>query len=176
MRRGLYDLVRSLALGIMPEAEVRDLQQQHPELYSMVSAAADRIGSRVEEVTPDDFSIRVSKTTKIADWKAMSRVANFLKHAGRDSADLMSLRDLNNDVLLWRACAAYVLVSRGVTPEIEVFLIFHGATASEDRAVLQSGYAKLAETLAGLSPSRRRRACAKLVRRFKSVGRRSGAP
>jgi hypothetical protein len=99
----------------------------------------------------------------------MSAAANFLKHADRQPDATLPLDDVDNDALVIRACAAYAMLSRRPTAEMTIFYIDWSLRA-ENKTDLKGPHLQIAETLERLSASRRRRACATLIREFKKDG------
>jgi hypothetical protein len=161
VRAGVYDAARSLAHGQMSDDEIEDLKQL--QLFRLVSFVAEDIKVRGDQVTPSDVPVGLSKTEKLSDWQSMSAAANFLKHADRQPDATLPLDEVDNDALVIRACAAYAMLSRRPTAEMRVFYIDWSLRAGH-KADLEGLHLHIADTLEPLSPSRRRRACARLIR------------
>jgi hypothetical protein len=81
----------------MSDAEIDDLEHQHPLLYSWVLTVAEYIEIRDDEVTEDDMPIRMSEANKAPDWRKTFDVASFLKHTDRDPTAHVPSQKVDND-------------------------------------------------------------------------------
>ncbi len=161
---GLYGMAKAFALGQMSKKELIDLQ-----LYDLVSPIAEDMKVRGDEVTVDDIQLLLDDSNKKAHWRAMSCVSGFLKHADRLPEAAISLQDVNNESLIFHACAAYAMVSHTSTPEMVVFHSFWAAAGAR-RNGLTTDQSEIVDYLQRLSPSRQRRACIRWIRICKRGG------
>jgi hypothetical protein len=131
-------------------------------------AISEEIKTGGDAVTPDKIQVRLDRR---ADWSRLSATANFLKHADRDTKSHLSLDDVDNDKILVRACAAYVMAVGQTpdnlleTPEMSAFYIWWMSRHDPAQLARENGD-KFADQMQRLSPSRRRRACLKLIRLY----------
>lgn len=167
---GVYESARRLAAGELPQEE---LECHPPPLQRILEAIAKDIKVKGDTLTPDDVRISLTHGDRIADWNRLSTTANFLKHADRDTGAHLSLDKVDNDEILMRAFAAYLMVvgqkrddyPLRQTPEMSAFHIWW--LARHDPAQLRREHGdEFADAMQQLSPSRRRRGCRKLVRLF----------
>ncbi|MGC8476265.1 MAG: hypothetical protein ACP5NP_07915 [Acetobacteraceae bacterium] len=164
---GVYVTARALAAGELPKTERDDLTRDAPWLHDKLMAISEEI-KRGGAVTPDEIQVPLDRR---AEWSRLSATANFLKHADRDTKSHLSLDEVNNDETLIRACAAYAMAVGQTpddlrqTPEMSAFHIWW--ISLHDPAQLAREYGdKLADQMQQLSPSKRRRACLRLIRLF----------
>jgi hypothetical protein len=99
----------------------------------------------------------------------MSKVASFLKHADWDADSSLNLDEVDNDNLLFHTSGAYVLASHHITPEIAIFYIYFSQKTGTGVG-LRADEAEFVDMLERLSPARRRRTCAQLIRISKRYG------
>jgi hypothetical protein len=165
---GIYVTARSLATGELPHAELDDLMRDAPQLHDMLMAISEKIKTGGDAVTPDKIRVRMDRR---AEWSRLSATANFLKHADRDTKSHLSLDDVDNDEILMRACAAYAMAVGQTpdnllqTPEMSAFYIWWMSRHDPAQLARENGD-EFADLMQRLSPSRRRRACLKLIRLF----------
>jgi hypothetical protein len=182
---GAYLTACSLAAGELPQAELDDLTRESPKLRDLIAAIADEIKAKGDAITP---SIHLDRSLRIADWSRLSAAANFLKHADKDAETHLSLNKINNDEILVRAISAYVSIFRQPsdilhqrpyilhqTPAMSAFHIWWMSRHDPDQLRQEYG-AEFADVFQRLSPSRRRRACLKLIRLFTRERSESHAP
>ena len=126
IRAGIYVYARSLANGEMSDVEIEQLSKMH--LFPIVSKMAEDIREHGDQVTPDDMIFTMSNETKSSIWRSMSKVSNFLKHADKDANKHLPLEDVDNDLLLRHACAAYATASHAPTPEMAAFYTYSSSS------------------------------------------------
>jgi hypothetical protein len=158
MRRGLIEYARSFLKGEISDVELKDMK-----ILDHVSIVAKQIRDRIDVVTEDEINLELNEKIKASHWQSMSKVANFLKHADRDTNSSLSLQDLDNERLLLHACAAYAMVSHTSSPEMVIFHLYWSA-ASDRREGLDPDSVEIANFMSRLSLSRRRGACRKFIR------------
>jgi hypothetical protein len=180
---GIYNTARLLATGELPQAELDDLMRDAPQFYDKLMAISEKIKTGEDAVTPDKIRVRMDDMDRKAERGRLSATANFLKHADRDPKSLLSLDDVDNDEILIRACVAYAMAVGQTpdnllqTPEMSAFHIWWMSRHDPAQLARENGD-EFADLLQRLSPSRRRRACLKLIRlftRWRSEGA-SGSP
>lgn len=167
---GIYNTARLLATGEIPQAELDDLMRDAPQSHDKLMAISEEIKAGGDAVTPDKIRVHMDHMDRKAEWSRLSATANFLKHADWGPTHL-SLDDMNNDEILIRACVAYVMAVGQTpdnllqTPEMSAFHIWW--MSRNDRVQLAREHGdEFADLMQRLSPSRRRRACLKLIRLF----------
>ena len=166
LRIGVYSWSESLAHGKLSDNELKYLKSLEPPwVFDLVSNVADAIRLNGEKITPDDVPAFLGQEGKIQHYRSMSQTADFLKHADRDPKATLSLKDVNNSELILHASVAYYLVAHSVTPEMVFFNIY--SCTPDRRANLATDQREIAEHLDGLSPAKRRAACAKFIRMSK---------
>jgi hypothetical protein len=116
--------------------------------------------------TVEDVPFHLSTTAKESHWRSMSKAAAFLKHADRDGDASLSLSQIDNNMLLMHACSAYADVTHAPTPKMIAYYTFW-SISPERRDTVDNLSTQIAAALEPLSPSGRRRACAKHMRILK---------
>jgi hypothetical protein len=164
-RAGLYNMAKDFIHGKISTDELRNLQ-----LYDLVSAIAEDIRVRGDDITVDEVSLSLSEVSKKAHWQAMSGVSGFLKHADRTPEAVIALKDIDNESLILHASVAYTLVSHTSTPEMAIFYLYWLAADAGRREAVNADQAEVVGYLERLSLSKRRRACVKFIRTYKSGG------
>lgn len=171
LRAGIYALALSIAHGKISDKDVEYMKETDPA-YALIFEIADGIKAqeaRGREFTLDQISISSNDQVKKAHWQSMSKVSTFLKHADLDTDASLNLDEVDNDKLIFQATGAYVLASHNITPEIAIFFLYW-IQRNGPRWGLRAHEAKFVNTLERLSPARRRRACAQLIRISKRHG------
>ena len=179
---GVYTTARSLAAGELPQAELdRIARELSPKLRDLIEATAKEIKAKGDAIIPPiDLDLR---SARIADWSRLSAGANFLKHADKDTEAHLLLDKINNEELLSRAIAAYLSIfsqpsdilhqkaaarqsmALHQTPAMTAFYIWWLSRHDPDHLKQENGV-DFADAFQRLSPSRRRRACLKMIRIF----------
>jgi hypothetical protein len=97
----VFYVIRDYIRGTLPKQFTDD-----PEAIKWIEEIAARLP--VTEFTElEDVRVSVSPETTRQYWLKRNRVANFLKHADRDSRSFMSLDQIDNLQLLMQALASY---------------------------------------------------------------------
>ena len=96
---------------------------------------ARTIAEQLTEITTDskieDFSVTIPRKVAIDFWRQRSKIANFLKHADRDSGASISLDQVDNLMLLMQTYSAYTDITRDqLGNEGLVFQLFLEASQS----------------------------------------------
>lgn len=98
----IFYLVRDYRRGTLPTHITDD---------SIFMAEVERIAAQLSPITPDSklSDVRASITPALEKqyWNDTNRAANFLKHADRDTDEILSLDKINNELLLLKCCSAY---------------------------------------------------------------------
>ena len=145
----IFYAVRDYRRGTLPEEMASD-----SELMAWVRGLADQLpiekNSKIEEV-----SLTLSREDVGKFWNKRNKVANFLKHADRDSGSSILLNEVDNLLLLMQCYSAY----KDLTPddlgnEGLVFGLFVGANRL-DRSAPASQRDELIQKLADVPESDR---------------------
>ena len=116
--RGMFAIAEELAAGKRDPIPATFV----PPLVQIVESIRDGILSgrinSFEGIPP----VKVSDERRF--WYDFNKPFNFLKHGAADSEDALDLRELNNEELLMRACAAFHDVAKRMSPEIEIYFIY----------------------------------------------------
>ena len=117
----------------------------------------------------DDVRILMSQDASAQYWREQNAAANFLKHADRDSENLLNLDKVKNLDLLHRASGAYLDVSGRAFVECEILIIY---TAVKYQMIynLQESHRKTAELLNTMSPEEQLKACQLFIDEFTESG------
>jgi hypothetical protein len=164
IKQGTYLLALDLINGKLSERESDILKD--PVSYGLISHVAQRIRDQGDQFTEDDAPITFSAQSKQSHWRSVTKVAAFLKHADRDTNASLDLAEVKNDKLLILASTAYSQITHAPTPEMFAYYRYY-SISPESRAGLNAADTEIADWLESLSPSRRRRACAQLMRILK---------
>ncbi|MCC7483738.1 MAG: hypothetical protein IT529_02005 [Burkholderiales bacterium] len=122
--------VRSFRRGTLPKS-----MAENPAVMAEIARLAELLpigpDSRIEDVTA---SVGIDGEKKY--WKARHKIANFLKHADKDSDALLAEQDVDNANLLIQAIGAYLdLLHRQLLPEGLVLWLFVCARDNDGSAV-----------------------------------------
>jgi len=153
----IFYAVRDYRRGSLPEEMTSD-----PELMAWVRGLADQLpiekDSKIEEV-----SVTLPRKAAGEFWNKRNKVANFLKHAERDSGSSISLDDVDNLLLLMQCYNAYKDLTRDdLGNEGLVFQLFLGAKR-KDRSAPASQRDELIQKLAEVPESDRLRLCSACI-------------
>ena len=150
---GIFYIVRSYRRGTLP-VEIQD----DPEFMKFIAGMADKLPLITATTEFDDVRIALSQDASAQYWREQNAAANFLKHADRDSENLLNLDKVKNLDLLHRASGAYLDVSGRAFVEYEVLMIY---TAVKYQMIynLQDSLRKTAELLNTMSPEEQLKAC-----------------
>ena len=154
---GIFYSVRSYRRGTLPVET-----QANPELMKFIKEAADQLPLITATTEFDDVRIAMSQDATTQYWREQNAAANFLKHADRDSENLLDLNKVKNLDLLQRASGAYVDVSGRAFVECEILMIYI-AVKNQMIYELQDGHRKIAEILNKINPEDQLNACQSFV-------------
>jgi hypothetical protein len=172
LRVGLFYLAKEMSLGTLSDKDYKTLMGDE-YTQSIVSRIADTIKQHGGDVDIDDIdsiipraSIRTSPSARRSRLEQLWKASNFLKHADRDQHGAISLDDIDNDMMIISASAAYTMVAHDITGEMAVFYALASVTSPERFEVTDSLLKELAKVLVPLSASRRRRACLRMIKNW----------
>jgi len=170
-KHGRRELADGLGLGIflfasdLVSEKIDELPTEIAESKMLVQFIAEvAVAIRRGEIKNEqDVSRKLAISDETSHWNQFNWAANFLKHADRDSASTLALEDVNNDLLVMQAIAAYVeLMGTGSsTPEMLVYGILCGDNES---------FTPKMRAIAQLPRGKRRRSCLALLRKLKKCG------
>jgi len=153
----IFYAVRDYRRGTLPEEMTSD-----PELIAWVRGLADQLpierDSKIEEV-----SLTLPRNAVGEFWNKRNRVANFLKHADRDSGSSISLDEVDNLLLLMQCFSAYKDLTRDdLGNEGFVFQLFVGMNR-QDQSASVSQRDELLQKLAKVPESDRLHLCSVFI-------------
>ena len=157
---GIFYVIRDFRRNTLPE----DITS-NPEMMDWIRDMAEQLpihaDSRIEDVS---LTVPPESTRKF--WNDRNRIANFLKHADRDSASTIALDEVNNFLFLMQCYSAYVDVTKGTLGEEgQVFQMFVNAGNKSRRLSSEPRDASV-EKLAEIPEGDRRRFCWLLIRKL----------
>ena len=161
---GIFYIVRSYRRGTLP-VEIQD----DPEFMKFITGMADQLPLITVTTEFDDVRIAISQDVSAQYWREQNAAANFLKHADRDSENLLNLDKVKNLDLLHRASGAYLDVSGRAFVEYEVLMIY---TAVKYQMIynLQESHRKTAELLNTMSSEEQLKACQLFIEQLTESG------
>ena len=165
----VFFAVRDYRRGTLPEALAGD-----PDAVRWIKSLADRLPI-TSSSEYRDFCASVSSAVRDAFWSNRYRVANFLKHADRDTDRLLSPGDVDNLSLLMTALGSYLdLVPGDLGPEGRILWIYFcvANTLSDN---LPAEYAPVVDVLKEASPDDQLRLCRELMVGFRVSASRQSA-
>ena len=159
-RTGLFLYASELIAGTLPPPDM-DLLRSDPQLMKIISRIAE--GLRSGAIT-SEADIKLNGRD---DWRPLTRVANFLKHADRDASAHISASEVDNDTHLLFACGALKMLTGQSSFEA---VVFHANWVLEhEPASKLSGLADaIASKLRRVKPSGRNRKCLQLIQSLKA--------
>jgi hypothetical protein len=98
----LFYVVRDYRRGTLPEQMTTDT-----EVMAWVCKLAEQIPIQADTKI-EDCSVSLSRQATIEFWNKRNKIANFLKHADRDSKAAISLDEVDNLLLLMQCYGAYI--------------------------------------------------------------------
>lgn len=153
----IFYAVRDYRRGTLPEEMTSD-----SELMAWVRGLADQLpierDSKIEEV-----SLTLPRSAVGEFWNKRNRVANFLKHADRDSGSSISLDEVDNLLLLMQCYSAYKDLTRDdLGNEGFIFQLFVGVNR-QDQSAPASQRDELLQKLANVPEQDRLHLCSVLI-------------
>lgn len=101
-RNTIFYLVRDFRRGVLPDHLTAD-----PAVMAEIQRIADELDSITADSKLSDVKVTISSAQEKQYWGDNNRVANFLKHADRDTDGTLSLQEVDNNLLLLKCCSAY---------------------------------------------------------------------
>ncbi len=172
IRMGLFGMAKELVSGTLSE-KGRKILATDKYLKGIIPTIAERIRQHGGEVDIDlilpKSAISVSREAKRKRLEQLFNSANFLKHADRDHLAAIALDDVDNDMLIVSASAAYTMLAHDSTAEMTVFYALACVTSPERFEATDALLGHIVETLSPLSATQRRRACLRMVKNWDKV-------
>ena len=144
------------AIGMYRSGDIPRLIADDPESMAYIREISDLFPTITADSTWDDFQALVGEVSMPPElvnayWKERNRIANFLKHADRDSGAHIDEGEIDNLHFLMSTVVAYQqLVPVGLMAETYVLMI-HAALAGGTRVGLSDNEHKLLATAEQLS-------------------------
>lgn len=107
-RTMLFYLVRDFHRGTLPDHMTSD-----PAMMADIERVAEQLSPITADSKLEDVQVTISSDAEKKYWNESNRAANFLKHAGRDSDGTISVKQIDNHLLLMKCCSAY----RDIAPD-----------------------------------------------------------
>jgi hypothetical protein len=162
VRDGIRGMANALVQGTLPDHHRKELEGE--PIWQAISALAEQIQRGEGDALVVDGDPSIDKTF----WNRQNEVANFLKHADRDSHTSISQEKINIGSLLISACMTYGQLMGKLTIEMQVYGAFrsiddaHGPALPERIVSMCSGLQKL-------PPNKRLKACLQLISTLKKA-------
>jgi hypothetical protein len=163
VRAGLCAIAKEYGQGTLSEDVLKTIKESGLlHLFETILAEIREHGDKFVQ-----SRIQITDPIKAEQRAWPSAPANFLKHADRDADALLAAGDVNNEVFLMGACAAYLELMRTPSPEIMAFIALWAAE-HEAAPDVHEPARKLANKLVSLkTKDERYHACAEWVRQRK---------
>ena len=153
-----FYLVRDFRRGTLPPHMTSD---------QTMMAEIERIADQLSPITADsnlsDVRVTISSILEKQYWNESNQVANFLKHADRDTDGTLSLERIGNNLLLLKCCTAY----RDIAPDDlgNEGLVFEAFTAAGNPAhqTTVSAFDSLLDSMKRAPDDRRFQLCYKVI-------------
>jgi hypothetical protein len=164
IKDSIRGMANALVQGTLPNHD-RELFERE-EFWPAVLALAEQIRCGGGDMLLTGGHPSLDKTF----WNWQNEVANFLKHADRDSNHTISERKINLNHVLLSACMTYGQLMGKLTIEMQVYGAFaslendHGPKLPEQIRAMRIGLLRFA-------PARRQKACLQLISELKRVER-----
>src|SRR5262249_23067050 len=120
LRAGVYVLAKRHAEGKLSERELKLIEKT--PLMDSIRQISDAIKVEGDRFDRDKIAIPMSGRAEQRAWP--TKAANFLKHAERDTDDLLAIDDLNNENVLIGACVSYLQLMQNATPEMMAYMAY----------------------------------------------------
>ena len=172
IRAGLISLAKQLASGTLSDNASKFLMDNE-YMRPILSRIAGAITERGGDVDMDDIdsiiprsAIKTSPSGKRSQLEQLWKASNFLKHADRNPHGAIALDDVDNDMMIISASAAYTMVAHDLTGPMAVFYTLASVTSPEKFEVDDGILKEIAKVLVPLSASRRRRTCLRIIKNW----------
>jgi hypothetical protein len=106
--KSFFYVVRDYRRGTLPQDVVSD-----KAMMAEIKKLADKLWPITADSKLEDMTTQISQAGEKQYWDQSNRVVNFLKHADRDLDSLLSIDDVNNELLINKCVTAY----RDVAPD-----------------------------------------------------------
>lgn len=147
----IVGMVRGFRKGNLPTSIV-----DNEKLMAQLQKASESFPADLTRFNYAKYEMTIPDALRHEFWRSRNKIANFLKHADRDSDSNVALADVDNFALIAFAVSAYGAVGGGnLGREGEFFAIYCSAEAEE---VLPE-FHDIAAKLRTLKPQERRKAC-----------------
>lgn len=157
---GIFYVIRDFRRNTLPEHIISNVERMQ-RIRDMAEQLPIRADSRIEDV-----SITVSPEEARKIWNEKNRIANFLKHADKDSNSTISLDEVNNFLLLMQCYSAYVdITNNSLGEEGQVFQMFINAGRKSHQSSSMANR-ESAKILATIPESDRCQFCWLLIRKL----------
>ncbi len=149
----VFYVVREYRRGTLPKRITSD-----PEFMEWVRGMANQLP--IEKETKIE-SVSVTLPRELIDefWNKRNKVANFLKHADRDSRASISLDEVDNLLLLMQCYNAYMDITRDNLGNEGFILRMYERASREDQSAPAAHQDELVQKLAGMEETERLRFC-----------------
>ena len=164
IKDSIRGMANALVQGTLPDHHQKLFEQE--EFWPAVLALAEQIRNGGGDTLAANSHSSFDRTF----WNWQNEVTNFLKHADRDAANMISERKIDIKSLLRSACMTYGQLMGRLTVEMQVYGAFmaledrHGPKLPEQIEVMRTGLRKLPKT-------RRPKACLQLISALKKPDR-----
>jgi hypothetical protein len=119
----IFYVVRDFHRGSLPKHMTSD-----PDFMTWVRNLAEQLPVQANSRI-DDVSVSLSRQAASQFWNQRNKIANFLKHADRDSEASITLEEVDNLLLIMQCYSAYIDVARDdLGNEGLVFKLFIGSS------------------------------------------------
>lgn len=154
-----FYLVRDFRRGTLPDDMPSD-----PAFMAEVQQIADQLSPITADSKIEDVKVTISPDLEKDYWNKKNRVANFLKHADKDAASLISVDEVDNRLLLMKCCSIY----RDVAPddlgnEGSVFSAFIAASNLTRQSTVSS-FERLVSSMRKVPEEDRMHLCYRVIR------------
>lgn len=118
----------------------------------------------------DEIKASVSPETTRRFWDKRNKIANFLKHADRDSNSSIVLDEVDNMQLIMQACAAHITLApySGLGSEGLIFWLYYSIESGMSES-LPEMFSPLVEQIENMSQAERLVFCSHLVQEFADI-------
>ncbi|MGE0613342.1 MAG: hypothetical protein AB7O70_13445 [Hyphomicrobiales bacterium] len=168
VREGLFRMAQQYADGDLPPEQVKAMADTG--FLQELESIGEAIKTCGEEYARENSTVPTSEGSKKRENKTWpSKPANFLKHADRDPDKLLSQEEIDNEMMLIGASAAYINLMNASTPEILAYCAFWAVKNDGVDDVGTEVY-ELVKRIEPLPESERYEPCLQFIREQKSAG------
>jgi hypothetical protein len=129
---GLFFVAKAVAEDRAQELPppIQEMVKGDPQIQKFAQWVLDTKKGIGRDLSIDDLQLDVTGSPA-RQWRALSISANFLKHADRDPKSSLSLSRLNTTELIQSAITSYVRLTKQVTSEMRIFLVYSSVEFAE---------------------------------------------